>query len=195
MAGLYPPQAGEIRAGGRPLQGPVLAAWRNSLSYVSQDAFLFHDTIRRNLAWASARAGEDEMWQALALAGAAGLVRGLDKGLDSIVGERGTLISGGERQRLALAGALLRKPRLLILDEATSALDSAAEREIFGSLRAMQPRPVIVLIAHREDNLEVCDRIIRIARGDEGLGNISISPEPSRASVRKRWRTSLDALK
>jgi ABC-type bacteriocin/lantibiotic exporter with double-glycine peptidase domain len=167
LAGLYPPQTGEILAGGRRLEGAVLAAWRRGLSYVSQDAFLFHDSIRRNLAWAEPNADETAMWRALALAGGEDLVRGMAQGLDTIVGERGALVSGGERQRIAMARALLRAPRLLLLDEATSALDSASERALLARLAALKPRPTIVLIAHRRENLDLCDRMIVIGSEEE----------------------------
>ena len=167
LAGLYPPQTGEILAGGLRLEGAVLAAWRRGLSYVSQDAFLFHDSIRRNLAWADSKADEPAMGRALALAGAEELVRGMAQGLDTIVGERGALVSGGERQRIALARALLRAPKLLLLDEASSALDSAAERAVLARLAAMKPRPTIVLIAQRRENLDLCDRVIVIGSKGE----------------------------
>jgi len=165
LVGLLPPQQGSITVGGVPLQGAALPAWRERVAYVSQDPFLFHDTIRRNLAWANPRASEADMWDALALAGAASLVRRMEHGLETVVGERGTLVSGGERQRLALARALLRKPWLLVMDEATSAIDVASERAIIGKLRALNPRPTIVVIAHRAESQAWCDRAIRIEDG------------------------------
>jgi ATP-binding cassette subfamily C protein len=160
LAGLYPPQAGRILIGGHVFANDMLVEWRRRLSYISQDPFLFHDTIRRNLVWANPLADEDAMWRALDLAGARSLIQGMEKRLDSIVGERGTLVSGGERQRIALARALLREPRLLILDEATSAIDSNGERDVLVRLRDMSKRPTIVLIAHRTENLSICDRVI-----------------------------------
>ncbi len=162
LVGLYPPQAGTIAVAGRPLDETLLPAWRNGLSYVSQDPFLFHDSIRRNLCWANPDASEAEMWQALAAAGADTLVRRMPQGLDTIVGERGTLVSGGERQRLALARALLRRPSLLVLDEATSAIDTQGEAEIFAGLAANAA--TVVLIAHRTENLSACDRIFHIRK-------------------------------
>jgi len=165
LAGLVPPQQGRITVGGAPLAGAVLDAWRRSIAYVAQDAFLFHDSVRRNLAWMAPGASEAEMWRALDIAGAADLVRSMDGGLDTIVGERGSLVSGGERQRLALARAILRRPRLLILDEATSAIDVAAERAIVARLAALSPRPTIVLIAHRAESLARCERVLTFEGG------------------------------
>jgi ATP-binding cassette, subfamily C, bacterial len=162
LAGLYPAQSGEILAGGKRLEGAVLASWRQYLSYISQDAFLFHDTIRRNLSWANNLADEDAMWYALTVAGADEFVRGLPEGLDALVGERGTLVSGGERQRIALARALLRTPRLLVMDEATNAMDSAGERAVLLRLAALEPRPTIVVITHRRENLDLCGRTVLI---------------------------------
>ena len=99
------------------------------------------------------------MWGALELAGAAAVVRRMERGLDSVVGERGTLVSGGERQRIALARAVLRRPRLLILDEAASAIDVAAERALAARLAALSPAPTIVMIAHRPESLALCDYV------------------------------------
>ena len=105
------------------------------------------------------------MWRALDIAGAADLVRRMEVGLETVVGERGTLVSGGERQRLALARAVLRAPRVLILDEATSAIDAASERAILARLQALEPRPAIILIAHRAESLALCDRVLTFEDG------------------------------
>ena len=105
------------------------------------------------------------MWNALGMVGADELVRRMERGIETVVGERGTLVSGGERQRIALARAILRRPRLLVLDEATSAIDVAGEREILKRLRALSPRPTIVIIAHRTESLAHCDRILRFDTG------------------------------
>ena len=165
LVGLFPPQAGRITVGGRPLEGETLAGWREGVSYISQDPFLFHDTVRRNLAWANPSATEAEMWAALEIADAGGVVRRMDGGLDAIVGERGGLVSGGERQRLALARAVLRRPRLMLLDEATNAIDVGAERALIERLANLAPRPTIVLIAHRPDSLALCRRVLRLEEG------------------------------
>jgi ATP-binding cassette subfamily C protein len=165
LVGLYPPQSGIVAIGGKALEGQTLSSWRSSVSYVSQDPFLFHDSVRRNLLWARPGAGEDELWDALERTGAAELVRRMPAGLDTLVGERGTLISGGERQRLALARALLRKPTLLLLDEATNAIDVEGEKAILSDLRGDASRPTIVIIAHREASLALCERIIELRDG------------------------------
>jgi ATP-binding cassette subfamily C protein len=165
LIGLLEPQSGEIAIGGTALRGAAAVAWRDHVSYVAQDPYLFRDTIRRNLLWASPQAGETELWQALTIAGAAELVSGMESGLDTVLGERGTLISGGERQRLCLARAVLRRPWLFVLDEATSAIDVAAERKILNAIVGLQPRPTIVMIAHRDASLSSCDRIVRLQNG------------------------------
>jgi ATP-binding cassette subfamily C protein len=165
MVGLYAPHAGVVRIAGMPLEGETLERWRNSVSYVSQDPFMFHDSIRRNLLWAAPDASDEELWQALSTAGAADFVRRSALGLDTVLGERGMLVSGGERQRIALARALLRSPSLLILDEATNAIDVAGEQAILERLRTSYPRPTIVMIAHRDASLSFCDRILRFEEG------------------------------
>jgi len=165
LVGLFPPQRGRILVGGRPLEGDTLAAWRAGVAYVSQDPFLFHDSVRRNLSWANPAATEAQMWAALELTDAAAVVRRMDLGLDAIVGERGALVSGGERQRIALARAILRRPRLLILDEAANAIDVAAERAVIERIAALSPTPTIVMIAHRPESLAPCDRVLRLEDG------------------------------
>lgn len=165
LVGLYPPQRGEILVGDVVLRGAALNAWRDRVSYVTQDAFLFHDTIRRNLLWAAPTSREEDLWSALRLAGADSVVEKMAAGLDTVVGERGSLVSGGERQRLALARAVLRKPHLLVLDEATNALDVASERAILQRLAGLCPRPTIILIAHRVESVSLCERVITLEEG------------------------------
>lgn len=165
LVGLYPPQKGCILIGGIKLDEATFSSWRDQISYVSQDPFLFHDTVCRNLIWANPQSTAIDIWEALALVGATELVRRMEHGLDTVVGERGVLLSGGERQRIALARAILRKPRLLVLDEATSAVDILGERTILESLQKMQPQPIIVMIAHRAESLALCERIFRFEAG------------------------------
>jgi ATP-binding cassette, subfamily C, bacterial len=106
---LLEPDSGAITVGDVPLRGAATIRWRDHVSYVVQDPYLFRDTIRRNLLWANPQAGDAEIWDALAIAGVDDFVADLTAGLDTVLGERGTLISGGERQRLCLARAVLRR--------------------------------------------------------------------------------------
>lgn len=165
LVGLYPPHSGQIRIGGVALTADTVQAWRQQLAYVAQDAFLFHESLRENLLWARPDADEASLWAALETVDIAARVRALPQGLDTQVGERGARLSGGERQRIALARALLRRPRLLVLDEATGAIDVAGERVLLQRLRAQADRPTIVMIAHRAESLEYCQRVLQFAGG------------------------------
>lgn len=165
IAGLREPDSGEILIGGRPLDGTMRAAWRRSLAYVPQDPFLLDDSVRANLAWSRPEVDEAAMIRALETVGVAARLARLPGGLDGRVGENGALISGGERQRLALARALLRRPRLLILDEATNAVDLDGEARLLAAVRAASPGMSVILIAHRRETLAVCDTVLRLEAG------------------------------
>jgi ATP-binding cassette subfamily C protein len=165
LIGLLEPNSGEISVGGPPLSGAAATQWRDRVSYVVQDPYLFRDTIRRNLLWANPQATDAEIWDALGIAAVDDFVTGLPGGLDTVLGERGTLISGGERQRLCLARAVLRRPFLFVLDEATSAIDVPTERKIIKAILDLKPRPTIVMIAHRDQSLAHCDRLLRLQNG------------------------------
>lgn len=166
LVGLYEPDQGEIAVAGRILSSATLSAWRRHVSYVAQDAYLFHDSVRHNLLWANPDADEDAIWAALRVVGADTLVRAMPAGLDTVVGERGSLVSGGERQRLALARALIRTPRLLILDEATNAIGIAGERELILGILGLADPPTILMIAHRPESLALCNRVVTLAQGE-----------------------------
>ena len=165
IVGLVVPQSGSVSVGGTALDARTRAGWAASAAYVPQDGFLFHDTVRRNLNWSSPDATDAEIADALEIAGATAIVARLADGLETVIGERGGLLSGGERQRLGIARALLARPRLLVLDEALNAIDAAGEADLLARLAALDPRPTIVMITHREDSLRWCDMEIRVAEG------------------------------
>lgn len=165
LIGLTEPQAGTLSVGGMVLDAAGRAGWREGVAYVPQEGFLFHDTIRRNLAWGNRAPDEAAMWEALEFVGAEALVRRMPEGIDTIVGERGALLSGGERQRLALARAILRRPRLLVLDEAMNAIDAGSENLLLGRIAALEPRPTILMISHRAESMATCDQVIRVEGG------------------------------
>jgi ATP-binding cassette subfamily C protein len=159
LMGLLMARSGRVTVDGLPLTAEYLQSWRGQIGYVPQDTLLFHDTVLANLLWAKPDAAEDEVWRALDMAAAADFVRALPQGLETVVGDRGVLISGGERQRLALARALLRRPRLLILDEATSSLDSENELRIQSAIDRLHEQTTIVVITHRLSTIRNADLI------------------------------------
>lgn len=165
IIGLIRPEQGEILLDNKRLDGGNMYAWRQSIGYVPQDAFLFNARIRDNLLWACPHATEDDIWEALKMAAIDDFVRNLPEELDTVVGDRGIRLSGGERQRIVLARALLRKPELLILDEATSALDGENEKRIQQAIEGLQGKLTILIIAHRMSTVSHADRIIVLEQG------------------------------
>ena len=159
LIGLLSPSSGRILVDGEALTPHRLTAWRNRISYVAQETILFHDTVRANLAWAKPGASEEDMMQALRLSAAHDFVAALPEGLDTILGERGVLVSGGERQRLSLARAILRRPRMLVLDEATSSLDSENELRIQQAIESLHQQMTIVVVTHRLSTIRHADLI------------------------------------
>jgi ATP-binding cassette subfamily C protein len=159
MTGLLAPDSGRITVDGVALDETRARAWREQIGYVSQDTYLFHDSVRANLLWARPGASEAEVRQALAMAAAEQFVDALPAGLDTVIGDRGATISHCERQRIALARALLRRPRLLILDEATNSLDTHNEQRILEAIEQLRGDPTIVTIAHRIAAVRRADRI------------------------------------
>ncbi|MCM3783253.1 ABC transporter ATP-binding protein/permease [Neobacillus mesonae] len=164
LMGLIEPTKGKILLDEATLDETRLNAWRKSISYVSQEPFLFHSTIRENLLLVKRDASEAELWEALHFA-AANFVKGLPQGLDTVIGDRGVRLSGGERQRIVLARAILRKPAVLILDEATSALDGENELYIQEALKTLQGHMTIVVIAHRLSTIQGADQVIVLEGG------------------------------
>ncbi len=163
--GLLTAQRGVVSVDGTALDTAGARAWRERIGYVAQDTFLFHATVRENLRWAQPGASEEEMREALRLAVADGIVDALPQGIDTIVGERGTTLSQGERQRLSLARAFLRRPAMLILDEATNSLDSDNESRVLDAAVGLSSRTGVVLIAHRMSTIRWADLVYVIENG------------------------------
>lgn len=165
LMGLIRPTNGSIQVDGEGIIPEKIRSWRRLIGYVSQDTFLFNDTVRANLLWACPGASEEEMMEALRLAAADEFVSKMPEGLDTLLGDRGVRLSGGERQRIALARAILRKPSLLILDEATSNLDSESEKRIQAAVEGLRGRLTTFIITHRLSTLRNADTIYVLERG------------------------------
>jgi ATP-binding cassette subfamily B protein len=165
IARLYDPTSGEISVDGADLRGVEVESLRSQMSYVSEDSFLFGDTVAGNIAYSRADASRQEVEQAAKLAQAHEFITDLPEGYDTVVGERGLTLSGGQRQRVAIARAILADPRILILDDATSSLDATTERRIRAGLNeAMRGRTTFV-IGHRLSTISLADRIVLMEQG------------------------------
>ena len=167
LVGLYNPVSGEIRYDGISSKDIRYNRMRKQLGFVTQDTQLYSGTIRENMQFVKPDATDEEIWAALEKASAANIVNSSGNGLDSILGEGGRKISGGEKQRLSIARALLRQPRLLIFDEATSALDSLTEEQITETVKEIsaQKQRITILIAHRLSTIMHADTIYVLEKG------------------------------
>jgi ATP-binding cassette, subfamily C, bacterial len=165
ITGLFRPQRGTVYIDDTPLDHLNLHDWRNLIGYVPQEMFLFHDTIYKNISLGDVNLSRKDVEAALRLAGAWNFVSGIQSGMDTIIGERGSKLSGGQRQRLALARALVRKPKLLILDEATTALDPETEKAICQTLEQIKGDMTILAISHQPAIMEIADKIYYLRSG------------------------------
>lgn len=166
VTGLISAQSGDVHIDGVPLADIDIQQWRSQIGYVPQEVFLFNDTIRNNLL-----IGRDYpdhvLWEALAKAGAKMFVESCPAGLDTEVGEQGRSFSGGQRQRLMIARALISNPRLLILDEATSGLDQATQAELLTTILELKQHMAILAITHSDALVAASDRLHHVGEGKQ----------------------------
>ncbi len=162
---LYDVNTGAVRVGGQDVRDATLESLRGAVGVVTQDAHLFHDTIRANLAYARPGATDDEVTEALRAAQIWDLISAMPDGLDTVVGDRGYRLSGGEKQRLALARLLLKAPSVVVLDEATAHLDSESEAAVQRALKTALAGRTSIVIAHRLSTIREADQILVIDDG------------------------------
>ena len=167
LVGLYQPRAGDILYNGHPSSQVDLDQLREQIGFVTQDTQLFSGTIRENLLFVNPKATDAECLDVLHKASCDSLLTRASKGLDTVIGEGGVKVSGGEKQRLSIARALLRRPHLLVFDEATSSLDSLTEEDLGQTIRAVgtSQEVMTILIAHRLSTIMHADRIYVLERG------------------------------
>ena len=160
---FYDAQQGVILIDGQNICDVTQSSLRAALGIVPQDAVLFNDTLKNNLLYARESATDEEIETVIRMAHLQTLIEQCPQGLDTLVGERGLKLSGGEKQRIAIARMLLKKPAIMVFDEATSSLDSRTERGIMQAIREVSAGHTTLIIAHRLSTVKKCDRIYEIA--------------------------------
>lgn len=159
------PERGKILVGGSPLSDIPAREWRREVAWVPQIPYLFHATVAENLRLAKPEAAQDELEEAAARAHAHQFIQALPRGYDTVIGERGERLSGGQAQRLALARAYLKNSPILILDEATSHLDPELEAQLLDSMNGPMEGRSVLVIAHRLNAVRRADRIVVLSEG------------------------------
>jgi len=163
---FYDPQDGRITIDGQDIASVSQRSLREQIGIVPQDTVLFNDTLRQNLAYANPEATEADLLEAIRLASLTTLIEQCPEGLETVVGERGLKLSGGEKQRIAIARMLLKRPAIMIFDEATSSLDSETERAIMGEIRDLAQGHTALIIAHRLSTVVDADEIAVLEHGE-----------------------------
>ena len=162
---LYDPQVGAVRIDGRDVRKVTLESLGEAIGIVTQETYLFHDTVRRNLSYGRPDAPHEDLEAAARAANIHDKIAELPEGYDTVVGERGYKLSGGEKQRLAIARVILKDPKILILDEATSSLDTTSERLVQAALEPLMQGRTTIAIAHRLSTILAADVIFVLDRG------------------------------
>jgi len=162
---LYDPTRGVVRMDGRDLRSITQKSLREQIGLVSQETFLFHDTIFNNIQFGRLDATREEIYAAAQTAYAHDFIMAQPKGYDTVIGDKGCLLSGGQQQRLAIARALLKNAPILLLDEATSALDSESEQQIQLALERLAKGRTVIAIAHRLSTILSADQIVVMEKG------------------------------
>jgi len=165
LLGLAEITEGTVSFGGLDMREVPLNVWRRQVGYVPQETFLFHLPIRDNIVWGRASASDDDVVTAARQALAHDFILGQPQGYQTVVGDQGARISGGERQRLAIARALLGKPRLLVMDEATSALDGPSEAAVLETVDHLRKDICVMMVAHRLATVRSADLIVVLDNG------------------------------
>lgn len=170
ILGLLPPTSGVVRMDRHNIY-ENLRSWREKLGYIPQTIYLSDDTIRNNIAFGiyQEQIDDNAIWKALEKAQLKEFVQGLEKGLDTYVGDRGVRLSGGQRQRIGIARALYHDPEILVLDEATSALDSSTEQAVMESIESLQGLKTMIIIAHRLTTIKNADLVYEVSGGNVTL--------------------------
>jgi subfamily B ATP-binding cassette protein MsbA len=165
LLGFQFAQSGDIRIGECSLTKETAAAWRRRTGVVSQDPYVFDDTVRANILYGNLEATDEQIAAAARAVAADDFICALPQGYETRIGERAAQLSGGQRQRIALARALLRDPELLVLDEATNALDATTEAAFQATLVDFSRRKAVVVVAHKLSTIEIADHVIVLEDG------------------------------
>jgi ABC-type multidrug transport system fused ATPase/permease subunit len=165
LLGLYSPVHGKFLVDGTLINESNVRTWRHNIGYVPQAIYLADDTIAGNIAFGCEESDEKQLWEAIELAQMSDFVRGLPNGINTIVGDRGVKISGGQRQRLGIARALYHRPEILIFDEATSSLDNLTEKYVSEAIHNLRGNKTLIIVAHRLSTVQSCDKIIVLDSG------------------------------
>jgi ATP-binding cassette subfamily B protein len=163
---FYDISAGAIRVDGQDVRDVQQLSLRQAIGVVPQDTVLFNDTIWNNVAYGFPEASDEAIWKAIDMASLRGFVESIPDGVATVVGERGLKVSGGEKQRIAIARVLLKNPAILLFDEATSALDSESERSILKAMVDISANKTTLVIAHRLSTVVDADRILVVDGGE-----------------------------
>lgn len=162
MLGFYPPEAGDIYLEGQSMGETGIAAFRDKIAYVPQEPYLYNVSIAENIRYGKPEAGQEEIVAAAKAAHAHDFIMKQEHGYDTVAGERGAKLSGGEKQRIAIARAVLRDAPILLMDEATSALDNESEHLVQDALRKLKGEKTVIMIAHRPSTIETADVVVKV---------------------------------